>query len=409
MEHVRIDVTGASEGGFSLMGVFGVLYKLLITALGGALASIPGVLSEQIQYALAAYGLALLIWVWWAFVWPRRAQAKVRAYDHSLGEIRRALRKHRGVQRARHAWLAINFIAAAVIASAGIVMFTRVYAEPAAFVALLFAANGMRLWSDKSSALKTLLSWGLVAAVWYGCLTLSAVIFRDQLDEQGWPAAVAYGGFLLSLGVAIYVSRRITPWSQATMEEMRARDPRPPVLFLRSFDDESRRITDQGGPNLERVLTDAVRPYGPFIGIGRPGELRPSGAAREYFPDHAWQGAVLKLMDEAGLIVVMPGLTKGLDWEMQRLAEHGRLRKTIFVFPPSSGPDRYERLRAVLAETPEGAQLRQVDLSAAMTLHLTRDWRWAVAHSGFVSYAEYQAALDVAVFGLLCADIQMAQ
>ena len=37
----------------------------------------------------------------------------------------------------------------------------------------------------------------------------------------------------------------------------------------------------------EHLLKDALLPYGPFIGIGKPGELRPDGAARAYFEGDA--------------------------------------------------------------------------------------------------------------------------
>ena len=404
MDHLRIDVRGAPVGGFTLVGAFvDVFTPLLFAALGATLISVFLMISERVEYAPWTYGLGFAVWFWWVFVRPRRAQARVRAYDRSLGEMRTSLRRLRGGgHRSRYAWLALNLAGAAAAALAANLT-DAAYVDPLGVLAVAFLMNGMRLWSDKSGALKTLFAWALIAAVWLLALGLWGSLFADGPQEPGWQGALGFVFMILIIGVGVYITRRIAPWSQASMEEMRARDRRPPILFLRSFDDEAQPILGDRGPKLEHVVKESVRPYGPFIGIGRPGELTPAGAARKYFADDAWQPAVLKLMDEAALIVVLPGLTKGLDWEMHRLGENGRLRKTLLVVAPTRGAERFARLRAVLAETPEGARLQQVDLSQAMSLHLTRDWRWAVAHSSTVSFAEYQAAIDVGVYGLLCA------
>jgi len=308
-----------------------------------------------------------------------------------------------GAQRARYIWLGLNLIAA-VAAGFAATRSAAPYTNALGLLEIFLLLNGLRLWSDKSSSVKTLSAWALIGLVWLGLLAIWGMIFGERQEQDDLTSTVAFVVMMAFAGLALYITRRIAPWAQGTMDEMRKRDPRAPVLFLRSFNDEAEPILRERGPSLERVLTDSLRPYGPFIGIGRPGELRPVGAARKYFPDDQWQAAVLKLMDEAALIVVVPGLTAGLDWEMQRVGERGRLRKTIFVWPPNERARRFARLRAVLSETPEGTRLAQVDLSTALTLHLAHDWRWAVIGSDYISYAEYQAAVDVAVYGLLCQD-----
>jgi hypothetical protein len=408
MEHIRIDVSAAPEGGFSLYGAARVAWTLLIAGIvSGTIGGIVYSISERQEYAFIPFVIALPVWLWLMIIRPKQKETRVQAYGLSLGSIRSALGAHRGgAHRARYVWLALNLLAAAGAATGAVIASAGSYAEALPWIAIFFLLNGLRLWSDKSSSLKALGAWILIAIVWLGALSVWASLFAERNLQDDLTATLSAIVWLAGFVFAVLVTRRIAPWSQATMEEMRARDPRPPVLFLRSFDDDAEPILKSGaGPTLERVLTDAVRPYGPFVGIGRPGELRPAGAARKYFPDSEWRAAVLKLMDEAALIVVVPGLTSGLDWEMQRVAEHGRLRKTIYVFAPTQRAARFERLRTVLAETPEGARLAQADLSTALSLHLTRDWRWAIACSGYVSYAEYQAAIDVAVFGLRCADV----
>jgi hypothetical protein len=406
MEHIRIDVSGAPVGGFSLYGAARFAWTLLIAAIAaGTISGITYSISEREDFAFIPLPFALAIWVWLEIIRPKQKEARVRAYGHSLRTIRSMLRAHRGgAHRVRFVWLVLNLLAAAAAAIA-----TRIDGEDRnvdifPWVAIFFLLNCLRLWSDKSSTLKTLGAWGLIAVVWLGLFVVWGSIFAERQGENDVIDTVSVVVIFTFLAIALFITRRIAPWSQATLKEIRKRDPRPPVLFLRSFNDETKPILRNGGPSIERVITDAVRPFGPFIGIGRPGELRPAGAAREYFPENEWRAAVLKLMDEASIIIVLPGLTSGLDWEMQRIAEAGRLRKTIYVLSPTERPARLARLRTALTHTPEGARLAQVDLSTALSLHLTRDWRWAVIGSDYVSYAEYQAAIDVAAFGLLCAD-----
>ncbi len=75
------------------------------------------------------------------------------------------------------------------------------------------------------------------------------------------------------------VSGRLWARMRASLDLIRKRDGRPPSIFLRSFQDDG----NDGSPLLEKDLNAALRAYGPFVAIGRPGELRPADAARQYF------------------------------------------------------------------------------------------------------------------------------
>jgi hypothetical protein len=107
-----------------------------------------------------------------------------------------------------------------------------------------------------------------------------------------------------------------------------ARDPRPPILLLRSFADDQR-ITRE-----ERHLEEIFKPAGPFVAIGRPGdELPPLGAARFYVHDHEWKDFAQKLMHDAALVLLMAGRTKGLAWELQTCRQTVDPRKVVLVIP----------------------------------------------------------------------------
>ncbi len=107
-----------------------------------------------------------------------------------------------------------------------------------------------------------------------------------------------------------------------------ARDPRPPILFLRSFADDQR-ITRE-----ERHLEQIFKPAGPFVAIGRPGDdLPPLGAARFYVHDHEWKDFAQKLMHDAALVLLMAGRTEGLAWELQTCRQTVDPRKVVLVIP----------------------------------------------------------------------------
>ena len=120
-----------------------------------------------------------------------------------------------------------------------------------------------------------------------------------------------------------------------------AGDPRPPVVFLRSFEDDEKLAYQRAERSwydfsLESRLGDHFSSIGPFIAIGKPGDREPHlGAARATFSDEEWQGAVMGWMDQAALIVLMIGRTHWVDWELRRTIERGYAGKLIIVFPQS--------------------------------------------------------------------------
>jgi hypothetical protein len=121
------------------------------------------------------------------------------------------------------------------------------------------------------------------------------------------------------------------------VEEVRKRDPRPPVLYLRSFQDDgitARSLTmhyHTGGPHgggmhllfvtEEQLLVKVLNEIGPVIAIGRPGEDIPElGAARKQVSDREWKTVVRNDMNEARLVVlrVGDGSPDAYWWEVEQ-------------------------------------------------------------------------------------------
>lgn len=155
--------------------------------------------------------------------------------------------------------------------------------------------------------------------------------------------------------------------------EVMRRDPRPPILFLRSFKEETRRIYDAPvGEREEGVYTSgqtrqqareqelakALDPVGPFVAIGRPGEpLASLGAARVYLGDRDWKRFVDSMVRFAAAVVLQPEFTPGTLWEVGLVVKTVDLRRLLLIVPdPAIRPFRYERVRGLVAET-FGAEL----------------------------------------------------
>ena len=141
-------------------------------------------------------------------------------------------------------------------------------------------------------------------------------------------------------------------------------DRRPPILYLRTFDDDNRIKLKKYRKNLasyvdrtilfEEFVVGFFSRFGPVIAIGRPGEfLPPVGAAREYVGDDQWQERVKELIRQSRAILIVPGRTAGIRWELRTLAETGELGKVIIVFPPATHrrlQDRWSCFRGALAD-----------------------------------------------------------
>ena len=123
-------------------------------------------------------------------------------------------------------------------------------------------------------------------------------------------------------------------------------DKRPPILFLRSFDDDELERSQSPGKalldfSLEKRLSNHFMKFGPFIAIARPGEIVPQlGAARALLSDDKWQETVLNWINEAQLIVMYSGKTHWVKWELERIIQCGRVPRLILLIGTRTGVTR---------------------------------------------------------------------
>lgn len=125
-----------------------------------------------------------------------------------------------------------------------------------------------------------------------------------------------------------------------------ARSRKPPILYLRSFPDEGagrERVEWSWAVPLvtrsdEEHLVAALKPLGPLVAIGKPGDAIPEiGAARMYVAEGDWQEEVEALLERSQLVVLRVGDGPGFWWEVERAVEQVPPDRLLFFFGPS-GP-----------------------------------------------------------------------
>ena len=231
---------------------------------------------------------------------------------------------------------------------------------------------------------------GMAAIIW----GLRELVFVPSLTHLQWcdtlrtsPTLLAWliagGGLVLIVG-ATALLRLARATGRRDAERTRRTDPRPPVLYLRSFDDDdvalpcvlsARRpflelFTFRATDPFEESLAWELATYGPVTAVGRPGaHSQRLGAAREYFSNDTWKPQVVERMANAGVIAVIIGKTPGLEWEIDTIARHGHLDKTIFLVPPGTADDQRRRWDITCAALPENRR-PELDLTSVLSFQI---------------------------------------
>jgi hypothetical protein len=163
------------------------------------------------------------------------------------------------------------------------------------------------------------------------------------LTDSYWrnPAAIPalmFSGFAL-LAVYFFCLVRAKRFEARPASEVLSEDTRAPVLYLRSFQDDSKAAWNLGmslwGSNTEEgEIAEIVKSIGPLVAVGRPDEkLSFFGAARVYVVASDWKERVRGLLSQAPLVIARAGHTAGLSWELEQCAKIIRPEKLIILIP----------------------------------------------------------------------------
>jgi hypothetical protein len=226
--------------------------------------------------------------------------------------------------------------------------------------------------------------------------------------------------------------RLMMPYAKPSAEDIQARDTRAPVLYLRSFERESRsavwwhawiyakelfsifnalRLTiekgDEGiidhhmdtimrshtihGPLSARdvaqslvsgrmvqdeqlVLAHVMNRIGPYVGVSRPGETdtwSDVGSHKLKLSSENWQDTVLRLIDESAAIVIEGGCTESLIWEIRNVVKMVPGTKVLLVAARTD--EQYHEFYQIAANIFPRGLPSQRPLSRLITF--SRDWR----------------------------------
>jgi hypothetical protein len=235
--------------------------------------------------------------------------------------------------------------------------------------------------------------------------------------------ALRLGGGLMAPAIILVVAGMYAMFTRArrvlqpSADLARQNDPRPPILFLRSFQDDKIKLKERvrvvGAPTnqpirMEEALAVRLRDFGPFLAVGEPGEGLPQlGAARAYLSDDQWQAAVLNWIKESRLIAMLCGPTRWIHWEMQNIIQFNRLDRVLLLLPPGRKPDsatarrrqeRWDNIVRSLEETPYASTLRQLAIDDILLVQFRRDGGVRVFRSAGDLVQDYELALTLAVY-----------
>jgi hypothetical protein len=216
---------------------------------------------------------------------------------------------------------------------------------------LLFGAlHDKRFWARMAAAA------GLPSTLWQGnalhkpafwaLISSRLVVYLGGVLFRYWAmtgAAVVMLGHMLFYGGKRLGAREI--WRPQSLST-----PNPPILFLRSFDDDQ---CDFRRPrwallshwldlwsfrrNLDEAMIDEIAQFGPVIALGRPSDKRtPFGAMRHYSANADWQRTLTDAACSAQAIILVASDSPGVQWEYNLLKSEGMLEKVLLLFPPDS-------------------------------------------------------------------------
>jgi hypothetical protein len=234
--------------------------------------------------------------------------------------------------------------------------------------------------------------------------------------------------------VAFVLLLRARRYFQVSADSLLAADRRQPILFLRSFADDalaSPTEMPQFGAagqavklidySIETRLANHFMDFGPFIAVGSPRDTVPEiGAARVRLSEAEWQTAVSGWIDTASVLVMFPGTTEWVAWELAKVIAGHHAAKLILLFPrphPVRGVmrprarrarqeamlvDRLERTRAAFAGTAwEGAWKTIAAPHTVIAVRLQPSGEILVFRSDRRSNDAYQLAAEMSHLDLL--------
>jgi hypothetical protein len=195
-----------------------------------------------------------------------------------------------------------------------------------------------------------------------------------------------------------------------SLETVLSRDPRPPILFLRSFAaDEAlvrRNIMLPPGFRAQRFeewfASEIEIRIGPFVGLGAPDEHLPQlGAAKAYATHDTWRDTVRGLVEKSAAILVLAAtpVTAGIAEELQFLRAGFDPRRVFLVTPPAAFDNADRHVAAFAESLAERFKLGMTPVPGQL-IAFDEDWTPIVLGDELQQAAQYATRLKASLTGL---------
>ncbi|PQP34731.1 hypothetical protein C6A37_06220, partial [Desulfobacteraceae bacterium SEEP-SAG9] len=214
---------------------------------------------------------------------------------------------------------------------------------------------------------------------------------------------VTYLGFVIMVASGPFFYLRARRLATLNATDLRKKDERPPLIFLRSFQDDQIEFSTlfRRRVRLEEDIVQALSFYGPVIALGKPGEsVAPLGAAREYISDQHWKERIREYISDSNTLVMILGNTGGLEWEVKTIAAVGAINKLIVIVPPKDRNDISKRWEMFTSWTNHFCRVRgEIVINSALLIRLAGQENPVVITSKSRREGDYYEAIRNAQLG----------
>lgn len=206
-----------------------------------------------------------------------------------------------------------------------------------------------------------------IAACVLGIATAIYAVLLFDLDGNLFVRALILSALLIAAGLLFAIAEG---FFVPSVRDVLARDARPPVVYLRPFDEDREVVYDviSSGETTSVETAKAedfllsLNAIGPLVSIAAPDwaahiGLHPHGAYRDFVGGGDWQARVQQLLERAGLVVLAIGDSPGIEWEIAQARERIGAEGLLVYLPP----------RPVGAWTKKGRQRRERELYEGLT------------------------------------------
>ena len=128
---------------------------------------------------------------------------------------------------------------------------------------------------------------------------------------------------------------------------------------------------------FEEKLAETINgQVGQLVALGNPDDyLPPLGAARDYSSDANWQENIIAKISDSDWIILLPGDTPGLSWELTYLRNNANPKRLIMLMPPLKFMDDFDwdEWSELTREAGLGSEMTEED--AGSIIIFADDWK----------------------------------